>query len=115
MVLALALGVIGAACTGVAAWNLVPEPRFKARATIQFASVPEKILGNGGGNEAQFGNLQKTQIYRVNSPVVLERVFKDPEIHHLRAVQRQADPKDWLHGAIEADFKQGPELLAIYV
>jgi succinoglycan biosynthesis transport protein ExoP len=115
MVLALALGVVGATCTGAAAWNLVPEPRFQARATVHINSVQEKILGSGGGNEAQFAHLQKTQMTLVKSQVVLERVFKDPEIRHLSVVRRQAAPKDWLAGAIEADFKQGAEILTISI
>lgn len=115
-VLALTLGLLGAACTGAAAWRLVPEPKYKVRALIHIASVPEKILGSAsGGSETQFNYFQKTQITLVKSQVVLDKVARDPEVVQLTRSRGPGVGRDWLAGALDADFKQGPEILTITI
>lgn len=112
--LAAVLGVLTAGVTAVAAWKLVPEAKYQVRAMVHLAAVPETILGRASGDsETHFAYFQKTQVTLVKSQVVLDAVVTNRELVQLPVLRGQASPKDWLFSKIEADFKQGPEVLSI--
>lgn len=113
-VLTLTLAILAGTCAGAIAWQFAPEPKYQVRAMVHIASVPERLIGRGPGDgEANFAYFQKTQIARVKSQVVLDSVLRNPEIASLKILLLQRSPKEWLFSRLEADFKQGPEVLSI--
>ena len=117
--LAVALGlalVIGSLC-GVAAWFLLPPPKFVVQATLQVRSATPRVLFETTDSAAEspdaYQRYQKNQIVQLKSRLVMSTALGQPGISKLRIVSDERDPIEWLLTSLQAQFLQGSDLLQI--
>jgi capsular exopolysaccharide synthesis family protein len=114
---ALGLGVVISSLCGVAAWFLLPPPKFVAQTTLQVRSATPRVLFETSDSVAEspdaYQRYQKNQIAQLKSRLVMSTALGQPGISKLRIVSNEQDPIDWLLTNLQAQFLQGSDLLQI--
>jgi succinoglycan biosynthesis transport protein ExoP len=91
--LAVPLGLVLAVAGAVLAWRLfVPE----YRSTVWLRISPMRPLLLEQLPEDRTGHFVQTQVELLKSPVIIERVLKDPQIAELPELRTNRDPKAWI-------------------
>ena len=113
--LALGLGTVMAVSAALAAWGLVPSPKYKATALLKVDMLPPKVLFPTAENQPDFKTYQATQLALLKSRLVLNAALRRPEVAALESVRQQADPVDWLERQLVVELPAHSELLRISI
>jgi len=111
--LALCLGLFGAALLGSITYVVVPPAKYTARAMLHVNSVQPRILLQVTETHTEYGAYQRTQLALLKSRLVLNDALKQPEVAKLPLVTQQIDPIEWLEQELQVDFASGSEILRI--
>jgi capsular exopolysaccharide synthesis family protein len=111
--LALSLGVLGAAAAAGGVAVLVPPPKDAAHALLQIESHQPKVIFLTAENRADFATYQRTQAALLKSRLVLNAALREPKVKQLGMVGRESNPLQWLEKEIKVDFSIGPEFLRV--
>jgi succinoglycan biosynthesis transport protein ExoP len=107
------LGLLFGAIVAVAAWYLVPKPRYKATTLLQVRSFVPSIIFQTSENRSDYLTYQRTQLAWIKSRLVLNGALRQPGIADLPSVRAQTDPVEWLEREIQVDLPWGSEILRI--
>ncbi|MCI0740948.1 MAG: polysaccharide biosynthesis tyrosine autokinase, partial [Gemmataceae bacterium] len=110
--LALTLGLLGAAIGAAVAWYMLPVS-WRSRTLLHIASMRPFLVFDNAEARADFANYQRSQLALVRSRLVLNAALRDPEVAGLEIVQKQVNPVEWLEKELIVDVSIGPEILSI--
>ena len=111
--LALTLGTAAGAAAGLAAWKVVPEPKYAASTLIEVKAEKPNLLPGAELNRVDMKIFQSTQLSLVRSRLVLNAALGRPGVKALPTVAAQADPVEWLSDELLAEFPAGSELMRL--
>lgn len=111
------LALIGGLAIGlgatVAAFFLVPPPKYTVKALIHVASAPARIIFTTSESVPDYRSYQKTQATLAKSRKVLTAALRQPEVAGLPAIPAEGDPASWLDRELKVDFPGGAEIMTI--
>ncbi len=111
------LALIGGLAIGlgatVAAFFLVPPPKYTVKAMIHVASAPARIIFTTSESVPDYRSYQKTQATLAKSRKVLTAALRQPEVAGLPAIPAEGDPASWLDRELKVDFPGGAEIMTI--
>ncbi|MCI0379611.1 MAG: polysaccharide biosynthesis tyrosine autokinase [Gemmataceae bacterium] len=110
--LALTLGLLGAAIGAAVAWYMLPVS-WRARTLLHIASIRPVLIFENAEARTDFANYQRSQLALVRSRLVLNAALRDPEVAGLEIVQKQVNPVEWLEKELVVDFTLGAEIMSI--
>jgi succinoglycan biosynthesis transport protein ExoP len=95
-------------------WKVSPT-ELRARALVQVAARPPRLLFGAGEIETpdDFRRDQKNQEVLVKSRLVVNAALQDPAVKGYRIIREQIDPVAWLERSLEVDFIQDSEIMEI--
>jgi capsular exopolysaccharide synthesis family protein len=114
--LALAIAFLGVAISAPAAWYLVPSSKFTARARLQLAAQPPKVLFRTIETESSgedYRRYQNTQLALVRSQLVLSACLSDKKIRDFQTIRTKLDPIGWLQDTLKVEFVGASEVMEI--
>jgi succinoglycan biosynthesis transport protein ExoP len=109
----LGLGLVASVVVGLTTWTFMPSPKFVAKAALQAASTPPRILSTVGGERADFGTYLRTQVAMIKGRLVLNRLLARPGIAALPLFREVGDPLEWLEKELQVESNGGNELLKV--
>jgi succinoglycan biosynthesis transport protein ExoP len=113
---ALALGALCGVLATVAAWFLVPKPRYRASVLLQVSTLPSKFLLDTSDPKPDFKIYQATQLALIKSRLVLNAALNRPEVASLASLGNEGgDPIEWLEKQIKAELPTNSELLQVSI
>ncbi|GHT31010.1 hypothetical protein FACS1894214_1950 [Planctomycetales bacterium] len=105
--------VLAAVLTFGAFYYCVP-PQHEAKAWIQILlQKPCFVFKDVGQYSHQ--TLVETQFSTIRSPMIIEKVLKDPKVANLKCLSRKKDKPDWLVKSIILKAKNNSELATISI
>jgi succinoglycan biosynthesis transport protein ExoP len=105
---------IGALAT-VAAFFVVPPPKYTVRAMIHIASNPARIIFQTSESIPDYHSYQKTQATLAKSRKVLTAALRMPEVVGLRSIPTEGDAANWLDRELKVDFPGGAEIMTVNI
>lgn len=112
-ILALCMGALAGAASGLALWFLFPETS-SATALFQVSSEEESLLGKSSYKAArEFEILQRTQLALLKSYFVMQAALRGPGIEALGVLAGEPDKVQWLMDELSPSFQQNSEILNI--
>jgi len=110
--LAVMLGLVGAAVVGTAVWAVMPTT-YTARSVLQVMANRPTILFQTPDDRQDFSNYQRSQVALIKSRVVLNRALGDPKVAGVHVLWEKGDPLDTLEKEIQTDYSIAPEYLRV--
>ncbi len=114
--LALGLAILVSGVGSLAAWFLLPPPKYQAQAKVRVRTAIPQILWKTVDAEADRDESQlylKTQLFEVKSRFVINTALGQPKIGELKMIREQARPAEWLADNLQAQFLPGTEVMQI--
>ncbi len=109
------LGVLAAGAAGAAVWFLLPPPQYCASVKFLIPSKPEGALFEHPEAKAEFSSFEDTQMAIIKGQMVLNAALRQPQVAHLKELQKARDPVEWLEQQIHIDFPNGREILRLSI
>lgn len=97
----------------VAAFFLVPPPKYTVKALIHVASTPARIIFQTSESVPNYTNYQRTQVTLTKSRKVLRAALRMPEVAGLRSVPAEGDAASWLDKELKVEFPGGSEIMTL--
>ncbi len=115
---ALGLAILVTGVCSVAAWFLLPPPKYLAQAKVLVRTTTPQIMFKTVDADAERGSeeyqrFQKSQLIQLRSRFVISTALQQSGINELRMVREQERPADWLVENLQASFLQGSEVMQI--
>src|SRR5205085_11308789 len=104
-----ALGLLLAIASCAVIW-ITFKPIYEATAFLEIKEQPLFVAFPTGNNSSMFF---KTQLQTLQSPVVLSKVSKLPEIASLPEARRASSVEDWLQQGLKVNLRGQSELCEI--
>jgi polysaccharide biosynthesis transport protein len=113
---ATSLGLTCAAAAGLAVWFLLGA-RYTVFAQLRVSAIAPSMMPHtpGGGDSRDFNTYMRTAALALRSRFVLNAALKKDEVKRLRVVSEQAEPITWLEDELKVDYKEGSELLNVFM
>ena len=111
--LALGLGILSATLVGLAAWKIVPRPKYVASTVIEVKTQLPVLLNGPAPDRTDYKIFQSTQLMLVGSRLVLNTALARPEIAALESVRAQPDAAEWLEDQLVTEFQAGSEFMRL--
>jgi capsular exopolysaccharide synthesis family protein len=109
--------LFAAAAATIAAWVLLPPPKYTAYAQLRVASRPAQvaftIAENRTETKDELDKYQQTQLEMVKGRLVLNAALRQPQVAGLGMLQGLEDPLDWLGKELEVNYVNGSDILRI--
>jgi capsular exopolysaccharide synthesis family protein len=103
---------VGLAAT-VAAYFVVPPPKYTVKALIHVASSPARIIFQTSESVPNYASYQKTQATLAKSGKVLRAALRQPEVAGLRSIPSESDATSWLDKELKVEFPGGAEIMTV--
>jgi len=115
LAISLGLAILLCSLSTVAAWNLLPLPKFKAEAKLLVKSQTPQIAYKTAEaqNDGDYPSYQKTQLTLLKSRFVINAALQEKGISKLQTIKEHKDPVNWLQDNLQAQFLQGSQILEI--
>jgi succinoglycan biosynthesis transport protein ExoP len=117
LALALGLAILVSSVCSMAAWFLIPPPKYQAQAQVLVRTATPQIMWKTVDTEAERGDeyprFQKSQLIQLKSRFVINAALEQRGINELKMIREQAKPADWLVENLQAQFVQGSEVMQI--
>ncbi|MBV8554580.1 MAG: hypothetical protein JO116_03380, partial [Planctomycetaceae bacterium] len=107
------LGLSLAAVVWAAAWYLIPQAKYTARATLRVSANPKYIIFDPKERLADYRTYQRSQVALAKSRFVLADALKKPEVVGLTMIRDHPDMDQWLSQHIDISFPDASEVLEI--
>ncbi len=112
-ILALSVGILGAAAAGIAAYCVVPPPKLTACSRLNICAYLPRIIFETGEQRAVYTTYQKTQVALIKSRRALQAALGKAEVAGLATVKEHADAVEWLEEELKVSLPGGAEILEI--
>ena len=111
---ALLLGLIVAAGTGIGAWFLL-TPKFTVFSQLHVSSLRRNPLEprNQGYDRNEFPAYVRRQAERLRGRDVISRAIKQEEVKRLPLISQLHQPIPWIEQELKVDFKEGSEFITV--
>ncbi len=116
LVLALGLAILVSSVCSMAAWFLLPPPKYQAQAQVLVRTATPQIMFKTIDAEAEreeSQRYQRSQLVQLKSRFVINAALQQRGINELKMIREQARPDDWLAANLQAQFLPGTEVLQI--
>ena len=118
LALALGLAILVSGVCSMAAWLLLPPPKYQAQAQVLVRTTTPQIMFKTVDAEVETGfeeyqRFQKSQLIQLKSRFVINTALQQPGINELKMIREQKRPADWLVENLQTSFLQGSEILQI--
>ena len=117
LALALGLAILASSVCSMAAWFLLPPPKYQAQAQVLVRTATPQIMWKTVDTEAEsreeYACFQKSQLIQLKSRFVINTALQQRGINELKMIREQAKPVDWLAENLQAQFLQGSEVMQI--
>jgi len=116
LVLALGLAILVSSVCSMAAWFLLPPPKYQAQAQVLVRTSTPQIIFKTIDAEAEREESQRyqmSQLVQIKSRFVINAVLQQRGINELKMIREQSRPDDWLAANLQAQFLSGTEVLQI--
>ena len=111
--LAILGGIVTGALVTVAAYFLVPPPKYTVKSLIHVASTPSRIIFTTSESIPDFRSYQRTQAMLAKSRQVLSSALRQPEVAGLKSIPTDGDPANWLDRELKVEFPGGGEIMTV--
>jgi len=116
LALALGLAILVSGVSSLAAWFLLPPPKYQAQAKVLVRAATPQIMWKTIDAETDRDGSQryeKSQLIQIKSRFVINTALGQRGISDLKMIREQARPAEWLAENLQAQFLQGTEVLQI--
>ena len=107
------LGLSLAAVAWAAAWYLIPQAKYTARATLHVSANTKYIIFDPKERLTDYRTYQRSQVALAKSRFVLADALKKPEVVGLTTIRDQPDMDEWFAQQIKIGFPDASEVLEI--
>ncbi|MGO8898234.1 MAG: polysaccharide biosynthesis tyrosine autokinase [Isosphaeraceae bacterium] len=116
LALALGLAILVSGVSSLAAWFLLPPPKYQAQAKVLVRTETPQIMWKTIDAETDRDGSQryeKSQLIQIKSRFVINTALGQRGISDLNMIREQARPAEWLTENLQAQFLQGTEVLQV--
>src|SRR5208337_4981452 len=110
LALALGLAILVSGVSSLAAWFLLPPPKYQAQAKVLVRAATPQIMWKTIDAETDRDGSQryeKSQLIQIKSRFVINTALGQRGISDLKMIREQARPAEWLAENLQAQFLQG--------
>src|SRR5208337_1096302 len=116
LALALGLAILVSSVCSMAAWFLLPPPKYQAQAQVLVRTSTPQIMFQTIDAEVEreeSQRYQRSQLVQLKSRFVINTSLQQRGISELKMIREQKRPAEWLAENLVAQFLQGTEVLQI--
>ncbi len=117
LALALGLAILVSSVCSMAAWLLLPPPKYQAQSQVLVRTATPQIMWKTIDAEAEradeYQRFQKSQLIQLKSRFVINAALAQPGINELKMIPEQSKQADWLVENLQAQFLPGSEVMQI--